>query len=123
MLVLGDEGSGCEVEMTYITPDDSRHAAGLEGGDVMVDGADDGQACEYANHGPEDHGQVAQRAVLGMGAVPEEVRHKRGQPGQGGRREVGVELPINVEVPPGRTRRRRGRVCYHGGGRECRRCW
>lgn len=75
-------------------------------------GADDGQAGKDAHDGPEDHGQVAQRVLWRVGAVPEEVGDGGGQMVEGRGGEEGVEVLVDVEVPAGRPAARLV-VLYH----------
>ncbi len=86
---------------TYETANDGGHAADLKGRHGEGDGADDGKAAKDADDGPEDHSQVAERVGGCVGAVAQEVGDRGGHVGQARRREEGVQVLVDVEVPAG----------------------
>ena len=68
---------------------------------MLGGGANNGQAGKDANARPEDDGDVAEGALgRGMGAVPEEVGDGGREAGEEGRGEDGVEVAVDVEMPP-----------------------
>lgn len=87
---------------------------------MLGGGANNGQAGKDADARPKDDGDVAEGALgRGVGAVPEEVGDRGRESREDGRGEDGVDVAVDVEMPPERARvvkRHRGGLPGFGRG-------
>lgn len=108
------------MRVAYKTANDGGHPPAVKGRDVLGGGANNGQAGKDADARPKDDGDVAEGALgRGVGAVPEEVGDRGRESREDGRGEDGVDVAVDVEMPPERARvvkRHRGGLPGSGRG-------
>lgn len=105
---------------TYKAANDGGHTLAVKGRDVVGGGANNGQAAKDADARPKDDGDVAEGALgRRVGAVPEKVGDRGREAGEDGRGEDGVDVAVDVEMPPERAlvvKRHRGGLPGFGMG-------
>lgn len=71
---------------------------------MLGGGANNGQARKDADARPKDDGDVAEGTLgRGVGAVPEKVGDRGREAREDGRGEDGVDVAVDVEMPPERA--------------------
>jgi hypothetical protein len=88
----------------------------FEGGDVVGDDSDEGDAAEDTDEGPEDDADVTPVGAL-LDAVAEEAGDGEGKMPPWWRRDEGVEVAVDVEAPVPRVAAGGPCCCRHGGER------